>query len=135
MTLGPVMLDAAGLRLTAEEKELLRYPAVGGVILFARNFQSPKQLIALTTEIRALRRPELLIAVDHEGGRVQRFQEGFTRIPPMRLLGERWEADTAQARALAEATGYVVAGERRSHGADFSFSPALAREFRSRSIT
>ena len=134
MTLGPVMLDAAGLRLTAEEKELLRHPAVGGVILFARNFQSPKQLIALTTEIRALRRPELLIAVDHEGGRVQRFQEGFTRIPPMRLLGERWEADTAQARALAEATGYVVAVELRTHGVDFSFAPVLDVDFGSSSI-
>src|SRR5882672_9606166 len=134
MTLGPVMLDAAGLQLTAEEKELLRHPEVGGVILFARNFQSPKQLIALTTEIRALRRPELLIAVDHEGGRVQRFQEGFTRIPPMRLLGERWEADTAQARALAEATGYVVAVELRTHGVDFSFAPVLDVDFGSSSI-
>src|SRR3989475_3141191 len=134
MTLGPVMLDAAGLRLTAEEKELLRHPAVGGVILFARNSQSPKQLIALTTEIRALRRPELLIAVDHEGGRVQRFQEGFTRIPPMRLLGERWEADTAQAQALAEATGYVVAVELRTHGVDFSFAPVLDVDFGSSSI-
>ncbi len=134
MTLGPVMLDAAGLLLTAEEKELLRHPAVGGVILFARNFQSPKQLLALTTEIRARRRPELLIAVDHEGGRVQRFQEGFTRIPPMRLLGERWEADTAQARILAEATGYVVAVELRMHGVDFSFAPVLDVDFGSSSI-
>src|SRR5437660_8056034 len=122
MTLGPVMLDAAGLRLTAEEKELLRHPAVGGVILFARNFQSPKQLLALTTEIRALRRPELLIAVDHEGGRVQRFQEGFTRIPPMRVLGECREADAGPAKALAEGIGYVIAAELRSHGIDFSFA-------------
>jgi len=134
MTLGPVMLDAAGLRLAAEEKELLRHPVVGGVILFARNFQSPKQLIALTTEIRALRRPELLIAVDHEGGRVQRFQEGFTRIPAMRLLGERWEIDAAQARTLAEATGYVVAVELRSHGVDFSFAPVLDVDFGSSSV-
>src|SRR5437867_8195234 len=134
MTLGPVMLDAAGLRLTAEEKELLRHPAVGGVILFARNFQSPKQLIALTTEIRALRRPELLIAVDHEGGRVQRFQEGLTRTPPMRLLGERWDAGAAQARILAEATGYVVAVELRTHGVDFSFAPVLDVDFGSSSI-
>jgi len=134
MTLGPVMLDAAGLRLTAEEKELLRHPEVGGVILFARNFQSPEQLIALTTGIRALRRPELLIAVDHEGGRVQRFQEGFTRIPPMRLLGERWETDAAEARTLAEATGYVVAVELRAHGVDFSFAPVLDVDFGSSSI-
>src|SRR6266446_1059572 len=134
MTLGPVMLDAAGLRLTAEEKELLRHPAVGGVILFARNFQSPKQLIALTTEIRALRRPELLIAVDHEGGRVQRFQLGFTRIPPMRSIGERWETDAAEARALADATGYVIAVELRSHGVDFSFAPVLDVDFGSSSV-
>jgi beta-N-acetylhexosaminidase len=134
MTLGPVMLDAADLRLTAEEKELLRHPTAGGVVLFARNFQSPKQLLALTTEIRALRRPELLIAVDHEGGRVQRFQEGFTRIPAMRLLGERWEIDAAQARTLAEATGYVVAVELRSHGVDFSFAPVLDVDFGSSSV-
>src|SRR5712664_4964292 len=134
MTLGPVMLDAAGLRLTVEEKELLRHPAVGGVILFARNFQSPKQLIALTTEIRALRRPGLLIAVDHEGGRVQRFQEGFTRIPPMRLLGESWENDPPRAKSLAEAVGYVIATELLTHGVDFSFAPVLDVDFGSSSI-
>ena len=134
MTLGPVMLDVAGLRVASEEKEMLRHPSVGGVILFARNFESPRQLLALTTEIRALRRPELLIAVDHEGGRVQRFQEGFTRIPPMRLLGERWEGDTAQARTLAESTGYVVAVELRAHGVDFSFAPVLDVDFGSSSI-
>ena len=129
MTLGPVMLDVAGLRLASEEKEILRHPAVGGVILFARNFESPRQLLGLTAEIRALRRPEPLIAVDHEGGRVQRFQEGFTRIPPMRLLGERWDAGPAQARTLAEATGYVVAVELRSHGVDFSFAPVLDLDY------
>ena len=134
MTLGPVMLDLAGPHVTPEEKEMLRHPSVGGVILFARNFESPRQLFALTTEVRALRRPEPLIAVDHEGGRVQRFQEGFTRIPPMRLLGERWDADPAQARTLAEATGYVVAVELRSHGVDFSFAPVLDVDFGSSSV-
>ncbi|HYS75810.1 MAG TPA: beta-N-acetylhexosaminidase [Burkholderiales bacterium] len=134
MTLGPVMLDVAGPQVASEEKEILRHPSVGGVILFARNFESPRQLLALTTEIRALRRREPLIAVDHEGGRVQRFQEGFTRIPPMRLLGERWEADTAQARTLAESTGYVVAVELRAHGIDFSFAPVLDVDFGSSSI-
>ena len=134
MTLGPVMLDVAGPRVTSDEKEILRHPSVGGVILFARNFESPRQLLALTTEIRALRRPEPLIAVDHEGGRVQRFQEGFTRIPPMRLLGERWDADAVEARTLAEATGYVVAVELRAHGVDFSFAPVLDVDFGSSSI-
>src|SRR2546428_12410214 len=105
MTLGPVMLDAAGLLLTAEEKELLRHPSAGGVILFARNFESPRQLLALTTEIRALRRPELLIAADHEGGRVQRFQGGVTRIPPVRSPGQGWGVDAAEARAPAAPTG------------------------------
>ncbi|TMG76736.1 MAG: beta-N-acetylhexosaminidase [Betaproteobacteria bacterium] len=134
MTLGPVMLDLAGPRLTAEERERLRHPSAGGVILFARNFESPRQLLALTTGIRALRRPELLIAADHEGGRVQRFQEGFTRIPPMRSLGERWEIDAAEARALADATGYVIAVELRSHGVDFSFAPVLDVDFGSSSV-
>jgi beta-N-acetylhexosaminidase len=130
---GTVMLDLAGLRLSAEEKELLRHPSAGGVILFARNFESPRQLLALTEEIRA-QRPELLIAVDHEGGRVQRFQEGFTRIPPMRLLGERWEADAGAARDLAQAIGYVVAVELRAHGVDFSFAPVLDVDFGSSSV-
>jgi beta-N-acetylhexosaminidase len=134
MTLGPVMLDLSGLKLTVAEKELLRHPLAGGVILFARNFESTRQLAALTGEIRALREPELLIAVDHEGGRVQRFQEGFTRIPPMRSLGERWGTDAAGARALADATGYVVAVELRSHGVDFSFAPVLDVDFGSSSI-
>jgi len=134
MTLGAVMLDLVGLELTAEEKERLRHPSVGGVILFARNFESPRQLLALTEEIRAQRRAGLLIAVDHEGGRVQRFQEGFTRIPPMRRLGERWETDAAEARTLAEAAGYVVAVELRSHGIDFSFAPVLDVDFGSSSI-
>ena len=134
MTLGPVMLDVAGLQVTPEEKEILRHPSVGGVILFGRNFQSPRQLLALTTEIRALRRPEPLIAVDHEGGRVQRFQEGFTRIPPMRLLGESWENDPPKAKALAEAVGYVIATELLAHGVDFSFAPVLDVDFGSSSV-
>jgi len=134
MMLGPVMLDLAGPELAAEEKEMLRHPLTGGVILFARNFESPRQLAALTREIRALRSPGLLIAVDHEGGRVQRFREGFTRIPPMRALGEYWQADRAQAGAFAEATGYVIAAELRSHGVDFSFTPVLDVDFGSSSV-
>lgn len=134
MTLGPVMLDVAGLALSAEEKTRLRHPSVGGVILFARNFESLVQLRALTAEIRALRRPELLIAVDHEGGRVQRFQQGFTRIPPMRSLGERWETGAAEARVLAEAMGYVIAMELQAHGVDFSFAPVLDVDFGSSSV-
>ena len=134
MTLGPVMLDLSGLKLTVAEKELLRHPLAGGVILFARNFESTRQLAALTGEIRALREPELLIAVDHEGGRVQRFQEGFTRIPPMRTLGEGWEKNPSRARAIAEATGYVIAAELRSHGVDFSFAPVLDVDFGSSSV-
>jgi beta-N-acetylhexosaminidase len=128
MNPGVVMLDLSGPRLAAEEKERLRHPAAGGVILFARNFESPRQLRALTGEIRA-ERPGVLVAVDHEGGRVQRFQEGFTRIPPMRLLGERWDANAGEARSLAEAIGYVVAIELRAHGVDFSFAPVLDVDF------
>jgi len=134
MTLGPVMLDVGDLELTAEERERLRHPAAGGVILFARNFESPRQLRALTGEIRALRRPELLIAVDQEGGRVQRFQNGFTRIPAMRAFGRRWDGGTEEARRLAEAAGYVIAVELRSHGVDFSFAPVLDVDFGASSV-
>ncbi|MGB5079132.1 MAG: beta-N-acetylhexosaminidase, partial [Burkholderiales bacterium] len=134
MTPGPVMLDVGGLELTAEERERLRHPAAGGVILFARNFESPRQLVALTGAIRALRRPELLVAVDHEGGRVQRFQEGFTRIPPMRSLGDGWERNPRAARTLAEEMGYVIALELRTHGIDFSFAPVLDVDFGSSSV-
>jgi beta-N-acetylhexosaminidase len=133
MRAGAVMLDVAGLELAPEEKECLRHPAAGGVILFARNFESPGQLAALTRDIRT-QRPELLVSVDHEGGRVQRFKKGFTRIPPMRLLGERWEVDSSGARALAESIGYVIAVELRRHGVDFSFAPVLDIDFGSSGV-
>lgn len=125
MPLGPVMLDVAGLELMPEERELLLHPAVGGVILFARNYADPLQLAALTGAIHGLRSPALPIAVDHEGGRVQRFRDGFTRLPPMRSLGRQWDADPAAAREAARATGYVLAAELRAHGVDFSFTPVL----------
>lgn len=127
--LGPVMLDVEGLALTPAEEKLLRHPLVGGVILFARNYGSPRQLCALTAAIRALRTPELLIAVDHEGGRVQRFQEGFTRIPPMRRLGEAWDRDRAGACKDAAELAYVLASELLACGVDFSFTPVLDVDF------
>ncbi|HJV07896.1 MAG TPA: beta-N-acetylhexosaminidase [Chromobacteriaceae bacterium] len=122
---GPVMVDVAGLALTDAERTRLCHPLVGGVILFRRNFQSIEQLKALTAEIHALRRPALLIAVDHEGGRVQRFLEGFTRLPPMRVLGEACERDAGTAKQLAEQAGYVLAAELRACGVDLSFTPVL----------
>jgi len=127
--LGPVMLDIAGAELGAAERELLRHPLAGGVILFARNYRSPQQLGELTAAIRALRKPELLIAVDHEGGRVQRFQDGFSRIPAMRRLGEAWDRDRAAACAAARDIAYVLAGELLACGVDFSFTPVLDVDF------
>lgn len=125
MGLGPVMLDVLGTTLTPEDETRLRHPLVGGVILFARNFESPAQLLALTEAIRAVRTPHLLIAVDHEGGRVQRFREGFTRLPPMRELGRIWDRSPQRARHLAQQVGYVMASELRACGVDFSFAPVL----------
>ncbi|MBV8680560.1 MAG: beta-N-acetylhexosaminidase, partial [Aquitalea sp.] len=122
---GPVMVDVAGLSLTEQEKTRLRHPLVGGVILFRRNFQDIEQLKALTAEIRSLRSPALLIAVDHEGGRVQRFLAGFTRLPPMSVLGALWQQDEAAARAAAENVGTVLAAELRACGIDLSFTPVL----------
>jgi len=129
LPLGPVMADVAGLELTAEEAEFLRHPAIGAVILFARNYASPAQLKALTAAIRAVRKPELLIAVDHEGGRVQRFREGFTRIPPMRALGELHAKDPQAGLQAARAVGVAIGTELLAHGVDFSFTPVLDIDF------
>ena len=125
MALGPVMLDVAGTTLTAEEEIWLRHPLVGGVILFSRNYQTPRQLTELTASIHQLRTPPLLIAVDHEGGRVQRFRNEFTRIPAMRELGKIWDSQPQRARHLAQHVGYVLSGELRACGIDFSFTPVL----------
>jgi beta-N-acetylhexosaminidase len=134
MGLGPVMLDVAGKQLTPEDEARLRHPLVGGVILFARNYESPSQLCELTAAIRAVRTPPLLIAVDHEGGRVQRFREGFTRIPPMRELGKVWDAHPQRARHLAQQVGYVLASELRACGVDFSFTPVLDMDYGQSSV-
>lgn len=123
--LGPVMADVTGLTLAPDDMQRLLHPLAGGVILFARNFASPDQLKALTASIHALREPCLPIAVDHEGGRVQRFREGFTAIPPMRSLGRRWERSPHEAIGMAEQVGYVIAAELIDHGLDFSFAPVL----------
>ena len=119
------MIDIDGTELTADDRRRLLHPLVGGFILFARNFVSPAQLKALTAEVHALRRPELLIAIDHEGGRVQRCRDGFTRLPAMRRLGALWARDQAAAREAATAIGYVLAAELRACGVDLSFTPVL----------
>jgi beta-N-acetylhexosaminidase len=122
---GPVVLGVEGAQLSDADRERLVHPLTGGAILFARNFESSAQLKALTAEIRALRAPRLLIAVDHEGGRVQRFRDGFTALPPMRTLGELWDRDVAGAAQEASRIGRAIAGELRAHGVDFSFTPVL----------
>ena len=129
MGIGPCMLDVAGISLTEEDEARLRHPLVGGVILFSRNYESPRQLAQLTASIRALRDPPLLISVDHEGGRVQRFVDGFTRIPPMRELGNIWNEHPRHAVHLAKQVGYVLAAELRACGIDFSFTPILDIDF------
>ncbi|HVO87792.1 MAG TPA: beta-N-acetylhexosaminidase [Casimicrobiaceae bacterium] len=123
--LGPVMLGIEGHALTPADVERLLDPLVGGVILFARNYDSPEQLGELTSAIRVLRKPELLIAVDHEGGRVQRFRDGFTQVPPMRTLGELYDQDPWAALREAQRIGWLIASELRPRGIDFSFTPVL----------
>jgi beta-N-acetylhexosaminidase len=130
MTLGPLMLDLDGLTLDAEEVKLLQNSFVGGIILFSRNFDSRQQITDLIKEIRSIR-PELLICVDQEGGRVQRFREGFTRIPPMQLLGDRLCSGSGNpevfsaAEALLRDSGWLMASELLACGLDFSFAPVL----------
>ena len=125
MPLGPVMLDVEGTGLSDQDRRRLLHPLTGGVILFSRNYAGNDPLARLTTEIHALRNPSLIIAVDHEGGRVQRFREGFTVIPAMRELGRIWDDSSPHARQLAQATGFVLAAELRAHGVDLSFAPVL----------
>jgi beta-N-acetylhexosaminidase len=134
MRLGPVFVDVAGLELTPDDVERLQHPQVGGVILFARNFAAPLQLIQLAHSIRELRTPKLLIAADHEGGRVQRFRHGFTTIPPMRALGKLWDRDPAQALAAARGCGFVIGSELQAHGVDFSFAPVLDLDYGGSSV-
>ena len=129
MSLGPIMLDVVGTELTADDIRRLQHPLVGGVILFARNFVSTTQLKALTTSIHEVRQPPLLIAVDHEGGRVQRFRDGFTKIPPMREFGIIWDQNPKRAKQLAEEAGWILAAELRAHGVDFSFTPVLDMDY------
>ena len=125
LPLGPLMIDIAGLELSALDRERLAHPLVGGVILFARNYRDTAQLTALCAAIHALRSPALPIAIDHEGGRVQRCRTGFTHVPPMRRLGELWDSDRAAARQAATDIGYLLAAELRACGVDISFTPVL----------
>lgn len=124
--LGPVVVDLPGTQLTAEDCERLRHPLVGMVILFARNFDNSSQLAELTRQIHALRDPALIIAVDHEGGRVQRFRSPpFTHLPAMADLGRLWERDVLRACRTALSAGFVLASELRAFGVDLSFTPVL----------
>ena len=123
--LGPVAVGVEGKSLTAADRERLAHPLVGIVILFSANYESPEQLTDLCHDIHALRAPPLLIAVDHEGGRVQRFREGFTRLPPMRRLGELWDRDVLLACRVAASLGYLMGAELRAHDVDMTFAPVL----------
>ena len=129
MSLGPIMLDVVGTELNADDVRRLQHPLVGGVILFKRNFINNAQLDALTASIHAVRSPPLLIAVDHEGGRVQRFREGFTKIPAMREFGKIWDTNPKKAKELATEAGWILAAELRAHGVDFSFTPVLDMDY------
>ncbi len=125
MSHGPLMLDIAGTELSAEEREILRHPIAGGVILFSRNFESPSQLRALVDELHRLREPALLVAVDQEGGRVQRFRDGFTRLPPAAWFGRCYDDDPALGLKRAREVGWLMAAELRAAGVDFSFAPVV----------
>lgn len=125
MPLGPVMVDVQGHMLDKLEKQRLLHPNVGAVILFARNYQSVEQIAGLIAEIKSLRTPQLLIAVDQEGGRVQRFQEGFTRLPAAAEFGVLWQKDRQSAPIEAFKSAYTMASELVSVGVDFSFAPVF----------
>ncbi len=133
-THAPVILDVAATSLNADDKRRLRHPLTGGLILFARNWVDRRQLVELTQEVKAIR-PDLLVCVDHEGGRVQRFRsDGFTHLPPMRALGELWMRDALLASDAATAAGQVLGAELRACGVDLSFTPVLDLDFGASSV-
>lgn len=125
MSLGPVMLDVSGLALDNEDRRRLQHPQVGGVILFSRNYHSPEQLKSLVEEIHAMRTPRLVVAVDQEGGRVQRFRDGFQTLPAMAKIGDLYDQDAATAIKYAETFAWIMASELLHYGIDLSFSPVL----------
>ena len=129
MTLGPLMVDVAGTELTSEDREVLSHPLVGSVILFSRNYASVPQLEALVRDIRSVRRPPLLVAVDHEGGRVQRFRSDFTALPPQRAIGRAYDLDPDAGRRLAWQCGWLLAAELRAVGVDMSFAPCVDLDY------
>ena len=129
MSLGPLMVDIAGTELDPQDIEILRHPLVGSVLLFTRNYRNPTQLADLCAAIRAIRTPHLLIAVDHEGGRVQRFREGFTRLPASRALGRRFDEERGDALSLTRSVGWLMASELRAVGVDFSFAPCVDLDY------
>ena len=131
---GPVVVDVLGPALAEDDLKRVRHPAAGAVILFARNYASPEQLTVLTEEIKKQREPELPVCVDHEGGRVQRFRDGFTLIPPMRALGRVWDRDRSLGREAAACIGYIIASELGAHGVDFSFAPVLDLDYGGSSV-
>lgn len=134
MTLGPVMIDLLGKQLLAEERELLKHPLVGGIILFTRNFESREQIKHLVAEVRAVRNPPLLVAVDYEGGRVQRFRKEFTLIPPMRVIGKTYDHDAAAGLHLARQVGWLLSAELRAVGIDLSFGPVVDLDYGASSV-
>lgn len=129
MSLGPLMVDIAGTELTPDDVGVLGHPLVGSVILFSRNYRDRDQIAGLTAAIRALRTPQLLVAVDHEGGRVQRFREGFTRLPPARSLGRCFDADRREGLELTRSVAHLMALELRAVGVDFSFAPCVDLDY------
>jgi beta-N-acetylhexosaminidase len=129
MTLGPLMVDLEGTVLQPQEREMLAHPLVGSVILFTRNYADPAQLTQLVADIHAIRSPALIVAVDHEGGRVQRFRPGFSLLPPSRRIGHEFDADPKTGLALARELGWLMAAELRAHGVDLSFAPCVDLDF------
>lgn len=129
MSLGPLMVDVAGLALDAGDREILAHPLVGGVILFTRNYADPRQLARLVAEIHAVRSPALLVSVDQEGGRVQRFRESFSRLPALRRIGQEYEIDHRRGLELARSLGWLMAAELRAAGVDLSFAPCVDLDY------
>lgn len=132
--LGPIMVDIRGHELTAGERELIAHPNVGGVILFTRNYESPKQLTALCRELHGIGRQRRLLAVDYEGGRVQRFRSGFSPLPAMGTLGAQYLEDRDGARHIAERIGLTIARELTPYGIDLCFAPVLDRDYGSSEV-